>query len=512
MQSIAVKHVAVQRVAKFYSLKCVATGALVRQLDVLAELEHCTDADVLAHVAEIDAREEYLPLGYSSMHDYCVRRLRMSEDRALKRIRVGRIALELPAIFEMVADGRLNLSAVLMLKPKLTPENAAELLAAAALKTNAELELLLAARFPMGSRQADAPSLGLDSVGADDTGGQVAARPPVVPSDASNEAKPMGPLAAPVELATFATASAPGATLYARFTPVSAECASLKGQVAMSAYEQFRRLKVLLGHRVPSGNAALVIEYALKYCVTGLEKQKFAKGVRSRPRTGEPNGRYVPDAIRQAVCERDGGRCTFEGPDGTRCEAEWQLELDHRLPLAQGGETTVANLRLLCRPHNQYEAKRIYGSDFIRTRLEHAKADAAREKARRPRKAGAQIPAMTAADGTPGGSGATPTPPPAEAAPTEQSDSAQAEHGQPSAANNTPAPTRPRHALRAIDADRDVIPWLRALQLSLAEARRGAEFCAHIPDAPLELRVRTALQGLGRARAHRCTHAPSAPS
>jgi hypothetical protein len=399
----------------------------------------------------------------------------------------------------------------------LTPENAAELLAAAALKTNAELELLLAMRFSKVGPQDDAPSLALDSLGANDTGGEVAARPPAVPSNAPNHADSMGPLAAHEPTATTATAAA---QLYARFTPVSAECASLNGQLALSAYEQFRRLKSLLGHRVPSGNAALVIEYALKYCVAGLEKQKFAKGVRTRPRTGEPNGRYVPGAIRQAVCERDGGKCTFEGPDGTRCEAEWQLELDHKVPLAQGGRTTVENLRLLCRMHNAYEAKRILGSDFIRARQEHAKADAAREKARRRREAEAQSPAMTAADDTPGASSATPTrmtaeavardAMPREAIAAEQSDTSRAPHTELSAAENTLAPSRPRPAQRAIDADRDAIPWLRALRLSLAEARRGAEFCSHIPDAPLEVRVRTALQGLGRARAHRCTVAPSA--
>jgi hypothetical protein len=76
MQSPATQTVAVQRVPRSWSLTSVATGVLVRQLDALAEQEHCTDADVLAHIAEIDAREEYLPLGHSSMHDYCVRRLR----------------------------------------------------------------------------------------------------------------------------------------------------------------------------------------------------------------------------------------------------------------------------------------------------------------------------------------------------------------------------------------------------------------------------------------------------
>jgi hypothetical protein len=40
-----------------------------------------------------------------------------------------------------------------------------------------------------------------------------------------------------------------------------------------------------------------------------------------------------------------------------------------------------------------------------------------------------------------------------------------------------------------------VVPWLRALGFSAAEARRAAERCEHMPDAPLEERVRAALSG-----------------
>jgi hypothetical protein len=77
----------------------------------------------------------------------------MSEDTAYKRIQVARAAREFPVIFEAVADGRLNLSIVLLLRPKLTAGTADELLAAAANKTRADVELLLAGRFPQRDTQ-----------------------------------------------------------------------------------------------------------------------------------------------------------------------------------------------------------------------------------------------------------------------------------------------------------------------------------------------------------------------
>ena len=55
--------------------------------------------------------------------------------------------------------------------------------------------------------------------------------------------------------------------------------------------------------------------------------------------------------------------------------------------------------------------------------------------------------------------------------------------------------------------EQDVIPWLRELKFKLADARKGAAACAHIPDAPLEQRMKVAL----RALAPHCLRIP-APS
>ena len=51
----------------------------------------------------------------------------MSEDSAFKRIRAARAGRQFPAVFEALAAGRLNLSAVVMLASHLTPETADEL-------------------------------------------------------------------------------------------------------------------------------------------------------------------------------------------------------------------------------------------------------------------------------------------------------------------------------------------------------------------------------------------------
>src|SRR5437867_2894124 len=138
-----------------YLLSHLADHVLLRDLKVLVSQDRATTAALLAHLAEVDERKLYLPAAHPSMFSYCVHELRMSEDAAYKRIQAARAAREFPAIFAAIADGRLHLSAVIRLAPHLTRESADELLAAAAHKTKAEIELLLAKRFP----QPDLPTL-----------------------------------------------------------------------------------------------------------------------------------------------------------------------------------------------------------------------------------------------------------------------------------------------------------------------------------------------------------------
>ena len=44
------------------------------------------------------------------------------------------------------------------------------------------------------------------------------------------------------------------------------------------------------------------------------------------------------------------------------------MEFDHVLEVARGGEASITGLRLRCRAHNQYEAERSFGAEFMRHR------------------------------------------------------------------------------------------------------------------------------------------------
>src|SRR5436309_10534520 len=157
------------RVMCTYSLSHLSDNALLRDLAALVAHDRATTARLLAHTAEVDERRLYLPAAYPSMYAYCVGELRLCEQAAFKRIRAARTARQFPAIFGALAEGRLHLSGVVLLAPYLTPENADELLAAAANRNRAELELLLAQRFPRPDlpervQPAPAPALPMDQL------------------------------------------------------------------------------------------------------------------------------------------------------------------------------------------------------------------------------------------------------------------------------------------------------------------------------------------------------------
>ena len=120
----------------------------LRDLAAGTAQNRATTAEMLAYLAEFDARGLYLSAGYVSMFAYCVGELGHCEEPALKRVLAALMARRFPGILDALAEGRLNLESVLMLAPYLTPETANELLDAATHKSESELQQLLAERFP----------------------------------------------------------------------------------------------------------------------------------------------------------------------------------------------------------------------------------------------------------------------------------------------------------------------------------------------------------------------------
>jgi hypothetical protein len=73
----------------------------------------------------------------------------------------------------------------------------------------------------------------------------------------------------------------------------------------------------------------------------------------------------IPAHVRRAVWLRDQGRCQWPLESGGICGSTTQLELDHILPLALGGTSTIENTRVGCKPHNLHAARLAFGTAFM---------------------------------------------------------------------------------------------------------------------------------------------------
>ncbi len=67
---------------------------------------------------------------------------------------------------------------------------------------------------------------------------------------------------------------------------------------------------------------------------------------------GVDAGRQIPQDVKAAVWQRDGGRCR-------QCGAQQYLEFDHIIPFSRGGASSVNNVQLLCRLCNQKKGAHI---------------------------------------------------------------------------------------------------------------------------------------------------------
>ena len=232
-----------------YSLSHVSDPELIHGLTTLVAQDRTTTARLLAHLAEFDARKLYLPAAYPPMFAYCVHELRLSEDAAYKRIQAARAARQFPALFPALADGRLHLAAVCLLAPHLTPGDADELLGAAAGKRKAELEEWLAQRFPRAELLPMVEAL------------PTWAPPPnprLAPGQVGNEpgARELADQHVPEPVAAAAPRS--------KLAPLAPERYALQLTIDGSTYQKLRYAQELLGHRIPSGDLAQVLDRALE--------------------------------------------------------------------------------------------------------------------------------------------------------------------------------------------------------------------------------------------------------
>jgi hypothetical protein len=375
-------------------LESIPDEELLRRLAELLQQSRRVEADLVAHIGEVEGRRLYAREACPSMFVYCTEVLHLSEAEAYLRIAVARASRKHPVLLTLLEEGRLHLTGIALLAPHLTQENADALLKRAAYRSKRQVLELIAEIAPRpdvpavmrkvpqrGKTQPPAPSSSLEGSPSSvelfpdgvtvptgcreqssGTGGKAVASREPLPPRTGGLLFPDGvgsPVSAPSRITVAATV--PTAVV----EPLSPARYKVQFTASAELRDKPERLRALMRPQVPDGDLAAIIEQAVTEKLERLEARQFAKT--SAPRKSlsktdtSSSSRHVPAAVRRAVRERDGNRCRYVDAQGRRCPERHRLEYHHRHPYGLGGDHDPRNICLLCHGHNMYLASHDYG-------------------------------------------------------------------------------------------------------------------------------------------------------
>jgi HNH endonuclease len=167
---------------------------------------------------------------------------------------------------------------------------------------------------------------------------------------------------------TFLPVASPGRPAAAArsqtIEPLDAECVRLHMTVSRGFLAKLDAVKGALSHSRPGANAEAAIEVCMDLLLADRAKRK---GLVEKPRaTARPvTSGAIPAAVKRDAWRRAGGRCEWPLDAGGVCGSTLRLELDHVVPRARGGPSTIDNVRVLCRVHNQLAARNAFGDAWM---------------------------------------------------------------------------------------------------------------------------------------------------
>lgn len=253
-------------------LRVLSDELLLARIERFAQEEQDRLPVFLACLGEADRRGLPVKRGYSSTFDYCVRKLKFSEGEAYRRIHAARAATSRPELLSALSGGQLSLSAVSKIAPHVRRDDALEIIARAEGKSTRELEEILA---------------------------------PLCPEPVMRD-----------KIRTVAVTVADESITDAPTRPAIELRVEFSFQGLPSLRAAIERAKELLAHKFPFGEMDHVLLEIVEDYLERHDPQTALRLGRCAPVTGSSS---IPASIRRAVWARDGGRCTFVGPDGIRC-------------------------------------------------------------------------------------------------------------------------------------------------------------------------------------------------
>ena len=342
------------------SLTELTDEELMARLDALCARNTKLMVQLLLHLGEVDARGLFRDDGHTSMFVYCKDRLRMCESAIWRRLHAARLCRRAPRLVELLEAGKVHLSGLAMIEPRVSDERLEVLIDEVAGKSKRQIEKMLVTASP----KPDVPT-------------SLRKLPDRATSRSGGDASGVGDsTTADLSMATMVGASIEGLKLptppsrRARTEPLSETTHKLQLTMSEEPRAKLERAAELMSHSNPSGDLAVVFERAVDALLEKLEKARFGSRAQKRTKKSGPvTAGYVSREKTGKVFERDGHQCTYVSEGGKRCEARKLLQIDHIEPRGLGGGDEIENLRTRCRPHNQLYAEQVYGAEHVARRI-----------------------------------------------------------------------------------------------------------------------------------------------
>ena len=324
--------------------------ALSSRLADLLSREQSAMADFLVALAGFGRRRLWEPLGYTSLWYYLHRELGLSKSAAFYRREAAALIQRFPGMEAPLRDGRLCLSSVAELAKVVTAENADEVLPRFFHRSAREAREVVAELAPRPVAPVRVVVTQLAPTAA------VLTSEPAMPLAPVEPAAPDSPTPTPI----------PSAPPRPAVEPLTADLRRLHVTVSRRFLEKLEAATDALSHSRPGAGAEAILEAGLDLILAQRARRR-AQVTQPRQGTAAPaeDTGHIPAAVRRAVWARDGGRCQWPLDSGDICGATHRVELDHVRPRARGGPSTVANLRILCRRHNDLAARLAFGEQWM---------------------------------------------------------------------------------------------------------------------------------------------------
>jgi len=327
-------------------MNTLSNEELVKKIKELRREEKRVLTQLLEYLHELDQRKLYRELGYPSLFAFCTKALGYSEGAAYRRILAARALSVCPELCRQIESGKLSLCTAAEVAKVLTVENKEQVLAAGAEKSNRAVKEALVPfqRESLPAKRAETVRVRRVASGA----------APLI--EQKGDLQKRFSITLELDESEMALLEEAQKLLSAR---------KLKDTVLRAAKQvvtREQRLTKLRERRTGKSLSTSTVE-------TGTSTGGGDKATK--------RSRYIAADVKHQVAKRDGGRCSYVAADGTRCCETRNLEFDHVRCYALGGESTVENLRLVCRGHNQLYAEQVFGRGRIQNILNFRKQAAA---------------------------------------------------------------------------------------------------------------------------------------